>query len=291
MSYYEKLSKVNIAEAVQAMGFKMDFDGRVRIPYHLDLQTPWIEQGICKDRNCFLWKGIMFDNFKVIHPGCMSCWKIFYIPKNLKDLFDVYEIQKSQSFASIVPSCKCGIETRNYTGRLGGYGAFWYNPLGCGLEKARENTAKLSEIYKRKLRLKRGCTEMEQFTITRLGLDSSRWEELLDIARQKLEIIEATFDINPLERSVKRPLSLRLKTEKWWIEWAADHGDMTYLEFVDKPFIPSLRMYENSIDRGKEIDDGYLWNYYKKHGLRKDIDDKCSRGTEETLIATLEDED
>ncbi len=264
MGHYEKLMKLNIADAVEAMGLKMDYDGRVNIPYSLKLKTAWIEQGNCPDRLCLLWLDIFFTHFQVIHPGCMSCWKIFYKPKTLRELYDIYEMQKHNEAHGVVPSCKCGIETRPYSGNLGGYGAFWYNPLGCGLDQARENLGRLKQIYGKKLLLKRGCTEMEQFTIQRLGVDSTKWDQLLLPSAEKLKVLEEVFFTNPNYRNENRPLPVILKTEASWIRHAAHHGDLTYLDFTDGKLIPSLHIYGDSIDRGKDIDDGHIWRHYNE---------------------------
>lgn len=287
MGYYEKLGKINIAEAVQAMGLRMDYDGKVRVPYHLELDNAWIEQGFCPKRHCLLWKDFMFDKFQVIHPGCVSCWKTYCKPKDLKELFRIYEIQKTEKKRGIVPACKCGIETRSYSGNLGGYGAFWYNTLGCGLKKARENTERLSEVYGIELFLKRGCTEMEQFTISRLGKDSSEWGEIWEYGKEKLKILELTFLID-MGYKKARPLPLVLKTEKRWIDWAIQHGDMTYLDFCDGRKIPELRQYFGSIDKAEEIDDGTIWRDYYRCGVDEERIGGVHGKQEETLLTSLE---
>lgn len=287
MAHFEKLMKVNIADAVQAMGLKMSYSGKVNIPYHLELDNAWIEQGACPNRECLLWKDIIFEKFNIIHPGCVSCWKTFYRPKNLKELYEIYELQKRNAEHGIVPSCKCGIETRPYVGGLGGYGAFWYNSLGCGLDQARENTKQLSEVYGKELQLKRGCTEMEQFTIGRLGMDSTKWNDLIEIAKEKLSILELTFEVDTEYRRHPRPLALRIKTETRWIRWAAEHGDLTYLDFVDQALIPSLHIYTKSIDRGRDIDDGAIWNHYRRYGANDERVGGTHGKQEKALIAEL----
>lgn len=288
MAYYEQLMKVNIAEAVQRMGLKMDYDGKVRIPYHLELESPWIEQGACPKRECLLWKDIFFDNFRVIHPGCMSCWKTYYVPQSVKELFEIYEIQKDNAQHGIVPSCKCGVETRPYTGRLGGYGAFWYNPLGCGLEEARKNTEKLSAVYKRKLLLKRGCTEMEQYTIRNYRKPSSEWVDFLKPSKEKLQILDLTFLVDPTYRTKRRPIALRLKTEALWIRYAFEHGDKTYREYTDGPMAPTLEQYRNSIHNEKDIDDGTVWEQYRTTGINQERVGGLDGKQEKALITSLE---
>ena len=288
MSLYENLQKVNIADAVKNLGLAMDYDGKVRIKHKLMIDSPWIEKPPCADRNCLLWKDIFFDHFRVIHPGCMSCWKTYCFPETVKELFEIYELQKDNEAHGIMSSCKCGVETRPYTGQLGGYAAFWYNPLGCGLEKARENTQRLSEIYKRPLLLKRGCTEMEQYTIRTYRKDSSEWEKFLEPSKAKLEILELTFEVDKKELFKPKPLSVVFQTLGHWIRYAFEHGDMTYLEFTDHPLKPVLRQYMDSIDKGKEIDDGYLWNDYRKHGINKERVGGVDGKQEQALLTSLE---
>jgi hypothetical protein len=47
----------------------------------------------------------------------------------LKELFKVLDYQQSHE-----DNCKCGVEKRVYTGKLGSYGAYWYAPMKEGLE-------------------------------------------------------------------------------------------------------------------------------------------------------------
>lgn len=284
MGLYESLKKMNVVEAIRATGYKMDLDGKVRIPLKGDTDGVWLSRTKDPQRECIKWLSVYFQYFKVIHPGCMSCWKIFYFPRTVEELFEIHEKQKEHKLGRIA-NCKCGIETRAYSGRLGGYAAFWYNKLGCGLDKAREVCKQLGEEYQLPLKLKRGCTEMEQFTINHLGLDSSEWDRLLEPARHKLTLLEHIFELDESKIPVQTQMVVNdIKTR--WIEFAAEHGDMTYRKFVDKEFFPQLKEYSSSIDRGRDIDDGRIWRDYKKFGIGEEL--TCKQNGEPKIITSFE---
>ena len=288
MVSYEELCRRNVAEAIQRLGYRMELDGTVQLPYVMEPETPWVIVGKSKHRECLKWLHVYFQHFRVIHPGCLSCWKTYYVPKTVRELFEIAEEQRSEPERGIVNAAKCGIEKRGITGRLGGYGAFWYNPLGVGLGQARQNTERLARHYGKELRLKRGCTEMEHFTVKHLGLDSSQWSQLYDVGREKIEQLERIFFLDERQFGPTLPI-VRDNAYRVWIEWAAEHGDKTYLDFVSAPFFPELREYRNSIDTVREVDDGTIWRDYTKRSGSKPVSNKLCCRTKETCITSLAD--
>lgn len=254
MGLYEDNAKINIIPQIKNTSLKIDLDGKVRIPRTMKFRhNPWIENDVCQDRNCNLWLDVYFKLYHVIPRGCMACWKTYYIPKSLEELFEVHKFQQDKSMKVVPIPAKCGIETRPYSGRLGGYAAFWYNPLGCGLSEARRNTYKLGTALGKELSLKRGCTEMEQYSIRNFALKSDDWDKLrTSLMDMKEALLDATFVVEgqPLR---KTPTALQIDIIQTWIEHAVEHGDMTYRQYTDQDLIPKLMQYSNSIHNIKDF--------------------------------------
>jgi hypothetical protein len=95
--------------------------------------------------------------------------------------------------------------------------------------------------------LKRGCTEFE------LAYNpTDKWD---DFATKygwdgKEHLLDQLFVVNPLTIKVEMntPPMLEAHIVRKWIEWAFEHNDKTYLEYVDAPFKQELLNYENRED-------------------------------------------
>ncbi len=163
-------------------------------------------------------------------------------------MMDVLQLQIDME----IPT-KSGLETRSLTGEVGGYGSFWYAPLDGGLKQARE----MYELVKTKMTtllgekpegliLKRGCTEMEHHTI-RLGIGGSdKWDD----GAEHYDMIQAMADVTFLEPEVekaKEPGVMVVHTKRYWIEWAFEHGDKTYLNYTEGAFKPEIVEYAGSV--------------------------------------------
>ena len=285
MAMYEELSKINIVRPIIGV-HKMDPDGRIGIPLTMNLQNPWLENGIDHQRKCMLWLQTYFKRFQVLPKGCTECWKTYYFPETLKELMEIYRFQQEDSKTFVNITAKCGIEVRPFTARLGGYGAFWYNPLGCGLAQARKNTYTLSEALGKKLLLKRGCTEMEHYTKRAFGFGSDDWNKVLG-PRQRFmeELLDSTFYIKG-EVPDRTPEALAVEIKMRWIEHAAEHGDKTYLDFVDEPFFPSIVQYAGSIHNPKDYKGDY--DVTDNNRSEQETCDRKACGTESSGIESLE---
>jgi hypothetical protein len=260
MALYEELREFDVIPKVMEMGLSMDWDGRVVVerPYP-DLRTGWIEAKICQDRRCGIWLYTFFAHFQLIPTHCMGCWKIVYIPKSLKELFWINKLQEESDFD--LPS-KCGLELREITGRVGGYEAFWYNPLGCSLDEARENTERVKKLLGRKaVILKRGCTEMEFRTQRMFGFGSDEWGKMINERSSALQaVLEDTFV--PNYPRVRTPAKLHAHIKRKWIEHAMKHarltGDYTYREFIESSSdLVKVVNYAGSIHRSKDYELDY----------------------------------
>ena len=100
-----------------------------------------------------------------------------------------------------------------------------------------------------KLILKRGCTEMEQ-----RYSPSDEWEELSERGQWDFyeELLNTLFVLEDVPFGVTHEMfHPRIKSK--WIEWAFEHGDETYLEYVDKPFKEKYLTYQSSIHNEKDF--------------------------------------
>ena len=115
---------------------KLDFKASAPswdVPWHFTVQKG--------NLNCLLWNRVIFNHiFKKVPDsllqgrvwvpsGCQNCFKIVVRPHNLKQLFDLVDLQKRLDF-----DAKCGIEHRPYV--FGLYGGYFYNRgLEQGLDR------------------------------------------------------------------------------------------------------------------------------------------------------------
>lgn len=298
MAKYEENRQGNIDLQLLQKGIKRDLDGKVRLNLTVDTATPWITAKADPQRECEKWLFRYFNYFSLLPWQCTGCWKIYCNPKTLKDLFEIREFQRDEESNLNLPR-KCGMETREFTGNVGGYVAFWYNPLFSGLDKARHNVRLLRENLKREdIYLKRGCTEMEIYTTQRFKVDSSRWSELvapisLDLQKRLDDIFIRAGEVSLLTEDLQKVVENR------WIDNAIEHskatGDKTYLEFVDKDPLVSLVNYAGSIHRandyiGAKDGEHYLINIAGRREAEKYFG-RSLGGNEGLMVPELEEEE
>jgi len=201
-----------------------------RRPYTADWDGPWYHTKHHPDCDCGLWHKIMFDYFKFVPSGCMTCWKVVVRPKYLEDLLLLLEMQEEIDMPS-----KCGIESR--TTVFGTYGGYFYNRSQEDGQKCHELVCKKCQEYGIKFLqgkdgpvlplLKRGCTEFEM----ELG-PSDKWKQtpeqkaLEQILTNHVEIASGT-----------QPGISKAHTVHSFIKQAYSLGDPTVWQFNDnKPF-------------------------------------------------------
>lgn len=235
MALYEQLASKDILRPLlpgfQSGKFEMTKDGKIKVNTKLGPHPAWIFAKEPRDRLCDKWHEIYFDFYNIIPKGCRNCWKVAYRPEHLSELFKIYEQQTIMNMPS-----KCGVETRGLTGGKGGYGSFWYAPLTDGLRKARllqeeirkKLVKRLSKDISKKITLKRGCTEMELATIRQFGVGSDRWDAMAEHYDEVEKRVEPHLIDDP-DPFVEQPEIMRVHTQMFWIEWAREHGDLTYL--------------------------------------------------------------
>ena len=247
MALYEDLVKKDVLrptlQGFQDRKLKFTDDGKAEFLKHMGVLTPWVFAKPVMDRLCDRWFEIYFEMYNIVPRGCRNCWKISYRPENLTELFKVCELQAKMNKPS-----KCGVETRPISGNLGGYASFWYAPLTAGLRNARalqEEVRKLlvkglSKDVSKKITLKRGCTEMEHFTLRQLGVGSDRWDTMAEQYDEVEKRAEPHLFDDP-KPIIDQAEIMKVHTKMFWIERARDHGDKTYLNHSEEAsWIPTL---------------------------------------------------
>lgn len=201
--------------------------------------TPWVYIKQTIESRCNLYQRVFFGALGHIPSFCRSCWKVVVRPRNLIELFDLYEIQKQMD----VPS-KCGIERREIVkGLYGGY--FYCRSKKEGLERYKD----VREIVNRYLSpetsviLKRYCTEFE---ITVEGQRSIHGpsNEVGDVTQEEREMeiyVEAHFPDSGF--AGLQPNHLIASIMQTWIKWAYQHGDPTWIEFTDNSLLTPVVTY------------------------------------------------
>jgi len=197
-------------------------DGKIEFVVRNVWRTPWIQVRRVENSRCSLYSDVMFPHFHIVPARCQACWKVVARPRTVVELFKVLDYQLSKGLPS-----KCGIERREYTAGL--YGAYWYNTnVEQGLDCLDTVRRDLEELLGPgvKVLLKRGCTEMEQaFPV------SLNWT-ITDEQRELEDYIERCVVYPVDDGSYHEPDYLRLRVKRSWVEWAARHGDASYLELT-----------------------------------------------------------
>lgn len=236
MGMYEALRAADVIGPVESKienaGYVLCADSKIRGSGHwrFGLGGPWINSKICMRRNCRKWYHIYYDLYGIIPRGCFHCWKIVILPKTLKELFALYELQDTlvKESDDALP-CKCGIERREYRVHAGPYAGIFYCPLEGGLEEAREWHAKIERrIHKamgvqHNVILKRACTEYEE----QYG-PSNLWKypEAQDAYE---DLLDATWVVSM--QPPPDPASLRVVVTERWIEYAVRFKDPTAKDY------------------------------------------------------------
>lgn len=209
---------------LNAQGFVWDADDqRLRQKGWPALQanTPWCHTASSWDKHCSLDHNIIFNNWRVIHPRCLECWKIVVSPRTFHELMLLESLENQLGFDS-----KCGIEMRDYAPKhYGGY--FYTSSLDAGRARWKEVKDAVSEFISpevgEKVILKRGCTEYEMVKGPSLHWTVTPQQQKL------LETIEAFVDVK--RGHGEQSLMLKRNVHLKWLLWAHANGDMTYKDY------------------------------------------------------------
>jgi hypothetical protein len=184
--------------------------------------TPWIYVKGIDSKNCNIDHNIKFKYFNYIPPRCLQCWKVVVRPRTYKELYKLFEIERTLD----VP-CKCGIEVRQYT--PANYGGYFYNE---SLEEGRERYEQVRKAINEHISsdvpviLKRGCTEYEA------GIGPSPMWVMPDKMKPLDELLDMYVSATPVMNGRQSEVQ-RAHVMKRWMIWAHNCGDMTYLDDND----------------------------------------------------------
>jgi hypothetical protein len=210
---------------LQEQGYMYDAtDGRWRVPMmgrSLLQPTPWCHAKHAPDKHCAFDHNLVFNNFEIIPPRCLQCWKVVVTPRTFDELMQLEQLQLQMD----VP-CKCGIELRDYTPKH--YGGYWYNSsLDEGRDKYETVKKLVSEHISKELGdttiLKRGCTEYEMIK------GPAPYWHMTNKEEQQLEIIASLVDV-PRGNTEQSEVTKKATRIKWFV-WAHMNGDMSYTKY------------------------------------------------------------
>jgi len=226
----KQMLQVNFLERIKHL-FKTNYyineSGKIERQFiDAEYEGPWIYKNVKPTStflNCIKWHHVVFGCFGCIPRECFSCYKVVVRPRNIIELLALNEVQEELD----VP-CKCGTEIREYvTAMYGGY--FYTNSLEEGKERYNQVRKLVDErispdtpVY-----LKRACTEFE----VKFG-DSDKW--VVD-PNEKFysKWIDEHFEDTCFRNDYKQTDYIKLDTILRWVKYAAQNGDMSYLELTD----------------------------------------------------------
>jgi hypothetical protein len=200
---------------------------------YLAIDYPWIHMGKSNDRDCLMFKDVIFTHLKVVPLRCYECWKVVITPKTFKELLFLYETLSQKVMAE--RPCKCGVEVREHVSRI--YGGYIY----CeSKEQGLEWKKKIGELCPNMpVRLKRACTEFEMALGPSDEWVPPSWQNGFE------ESLWQVYEKNPLYDEANQPGYLKIHYILNWMKWAHGHGDMTYLESNGgNPLYPETLAYE-----------------------------------------------
>lgn len=204
------------------------------LPTGYDYNSPWVHVRSLPGHDCRMYH-LLFDTFKFIPTPCLSCWKTFVRPRNIVELFKLYNVMVDLDYES-----KCGVELRSYVNAQ--YGGYFYNfSKEDGLARYRE----VKEVIAREISpevpvgLKRWCTEYEN----ELG-DSNKYQQPPEAVVIEGICNELFVEAEFLEQA---PVYLRNHIMSRWIERAAALGDPKLVEIAGGSINPQPVLYRINI--------------------------------------------
>jgi len=276
MAFYEEAAKIDIlapvVDDIRRGIYELRADGRIEINIRVNPAIPWLWAKRTEDRLCVKWMNVYWEIYRFQPRQCQGCWKIAVKLRTVEELMKMAELQQRMNLPS-----KCGLDKRSYTDTA--YSAFWYCPIAGGLGEARKIFERVEKAIKSQIApdlqpiLKRGCTEME---LTLGPSDQWEWLEEDENFQKLLDSIWIDPPMQP-EQSTNLKVNLRRR----YIDWAARHGDLTYLKYREGPITPPLVAYNGSIHNEKDFPIPEVRRPEDDFGDRRFKCGKCSGGKEE----------
>ena len=218
-TYRDKVTKL------LAGTFKIAKSGKL-VPKHPQgaRGIPWIFTNYnARRKHCSHWNSVYCGEFGLIPVFCRTrCWKTVVKPRNVKELFQLFEVFKMLDLPS-----KCGMDLRKYT-----YGAWAGFIYGDSLEQGLEYYKKCRTAVNREMSnrvpviLKRGCTEMERI------VPSDQWDKMPKDQLAFEHQLDDLFEFGELHFNTAGWLKREIKER--WIERAIEIGDPTARETAEK---------------------------------------------------------
>lgn len=260
ISYYETLRQSDIIRWIRPLlengnwALRAD-DGKLYVRHpHLAYEYAW--HYVRLDRmvmECWIFHTLIHNTINkaipepFIHSRCHRCFKVVVLPRTLKELFALEQIQLETDY-----QCKYGLDLRPYTDTA--YAGFFYqDSLAAGVRTYIDIRERVDEaigpdvpVY-----LKRGCTEFERD----LG-PSNQWRKTKDQDRIERAITELL--VPEITARIQPPDMVR-HTHAKMIEHAAMIGDKTYLEYTGgEPPIPPAVTYHHLAEEYKQSTKGLM---------------------------------
>lgn len=248
MPFFDEAAKIDLLHPVErdiAEGrLTLREDGTIHLGTKVMANMAWL-YAKRTDRKCGKWMDIYWKVYGFQAKACATqCLKVCMKINTLAELMQVMRLQEKMGLPS-----KCGSDHRGYTDCL--YSAFWYCPLGCGMVEAVKLWKEVKDAVHKEVSpkieviLKRGCTEME----LQLG-PSNKWQ--YSAADEEFEDLLDGVWKGP-EKQPEQSANLKVHIQRRWVEWAAAHGDRTYILFTGRPW--GLIPYKYNPIEGKVIED------------------------------------
>lgn len=229
---YLRLNRINLVKMLAPLltpggGYHCRIEDGKFVPNAVAMSNdaPWVYVKSSSDLRCDIFHRVIFNTLGFIPSRCRECYKVVVRPRNVVELFNLYELQRGMG----VP-CKCGIEKRLTTNCH--YGGYFYNK---GLEEGLERYKQVRALVDEKLSpetgviLKRYCTEME------IGPDGhGPSNELPEMTEDEKWLEKYVIDHFPsVGFSSPQPDHIAAQVMMEWIHHAHQRGDMSYMKFTD----------------------------------------------------------
>jgi hypothetical protein len=204
-------------------------------------QTPWVHQHHGGPDQCGIWHNLFFERYKLTPTYCMNCWKVVVFIPTVKELFDLYEVQRE-----LEHPCKCGIELRLTDERR--YGGYFYNwGKEAGLECYKKVRKAVDEGIGKNIKviLKCSCSEYEI-----LNGPPNDW-----VVSDKQKELEGHWNKWIATTNIKadQPIYLVANVMLKWLHHAAHIGDLTYKHFTGgESLVKTMKTYHHEAEGEKE---------------------------------------
>lgn len=196
-------------------------EGAFRFVTNASRPGPFLFKLVPHRHRCLLWFHVMAETFGFVPSPCRSCWKTVVYPRDVEELFRLYDLQQGLDHLS-----KCGMEMRPYV--PADYAGYFYH---SSREEALADHPRLEAAVRRELGqdtqvfLKRACTELTM----RFG-DPDGWRPAAEEPALEQRIARLFADE---VYDAHQPPEVARQVQRDWVLWAYRRGDRTYTKYLD----------------------------------------------------------